>query len=182
MLEDAPFLDASIFLGMHHEDEQVRQRSLAFFRCYFASQVRMSFEQVGICDAIIWRQSREVQDLYYPFMDVLHSQMQILREGYEFREIELALEHRELQGLRPEQALLAAQVMRRESALFTHDPALRSLPCLRPLLANFERLGPEASFPPALQALYEPSRSFIHTSKDWDHVWTRRLRSPGHSA
>jgi len=182
MIEDAPFIDAGVFLGMHHEDDRIRKRSLAFFRSHFARQVRMNFEQIGICDAIVWRQSRQAQDLYYPFMDRLHSEMRILREGYAFREINLALDRRELRGLRPEQALLAGQALHREGVLFTHDPALRGLACLRSRLGNFDALDPRAAFPPDLQALYESSRSFIHTAEDWDHVETRHLHPLDHPA
>jgi hypothetical protein len=182
MLEDAPFIDATVFLGMHHEHDSTRERSLAFFRDHFDGELRMSFEQIGICDAVIWRQSREVQDLYYPFMDHLHSEMRIHREGYLFEELGLALDHPELRALGSAQALLAAQVLHRKGVLFTHDPALRSLPCLRSQLGTFEGSPRRAAFPPELQALYQSSLSFVHTSKDWCHVETWSLRSPDHSA
>jgi len=183
MAEAAPFIDASVFLGMHHADELIRQRSLAFFRSHFERRARMNFEQVGICDAIIWRQPRRVQDVYYPFMDLLHSDMQILREGYAFAELELALNHRQLQELRPEQALLAAQVLQSSAGtLFTHDPALLALPCLASRLGDFDSLGQRGSFPAELQDLYQASRAFILTDKDWQHVEIRHLYSPDHSA
>jgi hypothetical protein len=182
MLEHAPFIDASVFLGMHHEHDSTRERSLAFFRDHFDRGVRMSYEQIGICDAIIWRQSREVQDLYYPFMDCLHSEMRIHREGYLFEELGLVLEHHELRALGSAQALLAAQVLHREGVLFTHDPALRSLPCLRSRLGAFEGSLRGAAFPAELQKLYHTSLSFVHTAKDWSHVDAWSLRSPDHPA
>jgi hypothetical protein len=166
MPEPGPFIDASVFLGMHHQDGLIRQRSLGFFRSYFTGQVRMNFEQVGICDAVIWRQRREVQDLYYPFMDRLHSDMQIVREGYSARELNLAVSHRELQGLRPEQGLLAAQVLAHEGVLVTHDPVLRRLPCVQPHLWDFESSRSHAAFPRELQALYETSCAFVHTARE----------------
>jgi hypothetical protein len=73
MRERTIFVDASVFLGMHHRDESVRNHSLWFFRHQYAAAVKMNYEQVGICDAVIWQESREVQDLYYPFMDRLHT-------------------------------------------------------------------------------------------------------------
>jgi hypothetical protein len=183
MVEAVPFIDASVFLGMHHADELIRQRSLAFFRSHFEQRARMNFEQVGICDAIIWRQPRRVQDLYYPFMDLLHSDMQILREGYAFRELELANSDRQLRALRPEQALLAAQVLLSTAGtLFTHDPALLALPCLAARLGDFDSLNPCGSFPAELQDLYEASRAFILTDKDWQHVEIRHLYSLDHTA
>lgn len=74
-----PTVDATVFLGMHHRDDELRRRSLGLFCSFFTRKVRMNYEQVGICDAVIWQQSREVQDLYYPFMDRLHTDMKILR-------------------------------------------------------------------------------------------------------
>jgi hypothetical protein len=163
MPERGPIVDATVFLGMHHRDDLIRQRSLGFFRSYFDGQVRMNYEQVGICDAVIWQQSREIQDLYYPFMDRLHSDMKIVREGYSKRELELVVSHPELGGLRPEQALLAAQVLAREGVLATHDPGLRRLACVQSQLWDFESAAPHAAFPPEMQALYETSRAFVHT-------------------
>lgn len=183
MSEAVPFIDASVFLGMHHEDNLIRQRSLAFFRSHYEQRARMNFEQVGICDAIIWRQPRRVQDVYYPFMDLLHSDMQILREGYAFREINLAVNDRQLQELRPEQALLAAQVLLSKGGLlFTHDPALLELPCLESRLGDFDSLSQRRAFPAELQGLYEASRAFILTDKDWQHVEIRHLYSLDHTA
>ncbi len=164
MPEPAPIADATVFLGMHDQDELIRQRSLGFFRSYFTRQVWMNFEQVGICDAVIWRQRREVQDLYYPFMDRLHSDMQIVRGGYSTRELDLAVSHPDLQALRPEQALLAAQVLERRAGLITHDPVLRRLPCVKSQLWDFESSDPHAAFPPELEALYETSRVFVHVA------------------
>ena len=164
MRDSAPVVDASVFLGMHHRDEQIRQRSLRFFRDHFQDRVWMSFEQIGLCDSIIWRQSREVQDLYYPFMDRLHSDMRIERGGYCARELALAIGHHELQRLRPERALVAAQVLARGAVLVSHDPVLRRLRCLQSHLWDFDAVRVPVEFPPTLQALYEISRAFIHAT------------------
>jgi hypothetical protein len=90
--------------------------------------------------------------------------MQIMREGYHTRELELALGHPELKILRPEQALLAAQVLAREGVLVTHDPALRRLPCLRSQRWRWDvaSVQPDATFPADLQALYETSCAFVY--------------------
>lgn len=183
MAEVAPFIDASVFLGMHHKDETIRRRSLAFFHGHYRARARMNFEQVGICDAIIWHQPRAVQDLYYPFMDLLHSDMQILREGYTFADLQRALDDRALRHLRPEQALLVAQVLlSREGRLYTHDTALLKLPCLEAQLGNFDDLPALGAFPPELQDLYQASRAFILTDKDWHHVEIRHLHTLDHTA
>ena len=182
MAKSMPMIDATVFLGMHHEDERIRQDSLTFFRAHFQQGARMNFEQVGICDAVIWRQPREVQDAYYPFMDVLHSEMKIKREGYSFHEIEFAARDLRRHGLYPHQALLVAQVLNDGGVLYTHDPALRTLSCLHGLLGDFSRLDTGTAFPDALEALYQPSRIYTHTDKDWDHVETRHLHPLDHTA
>ena len=162
MRDRVPLVDASVFLGMHHRDDAIRQRSLAFFCSHYERRVWMSYEQVGICDAVIWRQHRAIQDRYYPFMDRLHSDMQIVREGYGAHELHLTLGHPRLRELRPEQGLLAAQVLASGGVLVTHDPALRELRCVQPRLWDFSAADPDAAFPPELQALYERSRAFVH--------------------
>jgi hypothetical protein len=158
------FLDATVFLGMHHRDDQLRQRSLGFFRTCYGRRAWMNYEQIGICDAVIWRQHREIQDLYYPFMDRLHSDMQIVREGYQRIELDLALGHPELEHLLSEQALLAAQILARDAVLATHDPALHGLACMRSRLWDFTAADHKVAFPAELQALYETSCAFVHTT------------------
>jgi hypothetical protein len=169
--ESALFIDASVFLGMHHRDEAIRNSSLTFFQSNFKShQIRMNYEQIGICDAIIWLQSRQVQDIYYPFMDRLHSDMKVHRVGYTFNEIKWALGHQAQLGLLPEQALMVAQVMFQDGILVTHDPALRQLPALTSRLWDFNSSATAPPFHPELQALYEASRYFVHDSAELEHV------------
>ena len=162
MRERTIFVDASVFLGMHHRNKAVRQDSLAFFCQQYAATVTMNYEQVGICDAVIWRQSRAVQDHYYPFMDRLHTDMAIARAGYSFHEISTAVNDPRLRHLLPEQALLASQVLCGAGVLATHDAALRSLPCLAGQLWTFEAADTLLCFPPELQCLYEASKVFVH--------------------
>ena len=159
------FVDATVFLGMHHREASLRSDSLWFFCRQYAGTVRMNYEQVGICDAVIWNESRAVQDLYYPFMDRLHTDMAIIRGGYTFREIATTVNDPRLRHLRPEQALLAAQVLSSEALLATHDPDLQSLPCLAAHLWEFDTEQPLLLFPPELQALYETSKVFIYEAQ-----------------
>lgn len=78
------FIDAFLFLGMHSYDENKRIACKNFFVERFSRQqpVWISLEQVGFCDHIIWGFKRSLQDLYYPFMDRLHSEMDIRRIPY----------------------------------------------------------------------------------------------------
>ncbi|MBA3486422.1 MAG: hypothetical protein H0T88_04400 [Lysobacter sp.] len=169
--EVALFIDASVFLGMHHRDEMTRNSSLSFFQSHFKShRVRMNYEQIGICDAVIWQQSREAQDIYYPFMDLLHSEMKIHRVGYTFNEIKWWVEQPALCELLPEQALLVAQVVLQGGCLMTHDPILRKLPVLTSRLWDVNHSYLASSFPPELQALYEASRFFVHDKMELRHA------------
>jgi hypothetical protein len=167
MNDSGPYIDATVFMGMHHADERVRQLSLGFFRSQAQRPVSMNFEQIGICDAVVWRQTRAVQDAYYPFMDLLHSEMPMQRSGYNDRVLQLASTEPALRGLRTDRALLAAQVLCSEGALLTHDPALLQLQCLQPFLRSFDSFDPNVRFNARLEALYELSRKLIFTEQDW---------------
>tara|TARA_B110001454_G_scaffold214618_2_gene234692 strand:- start:113 stop:583 length:471 start_codon:yes stop_codon:yes gene_type:complete len=152
---------------MHHQDDEIRLRSLAFFQNHFESlQVCMNYEQIGICDAVIWLQSRDVQDIYYPFMDNLHSDMKIQRAGYSFDELYWARKHGSDLGLKPEQALLTAQVLRRGARLVTNDPAMLALSELSAHLWTKAPTAQIAPFPRELEALYEDSRCFIYNGQE----------------
>ncbi len=169
--EVALFIDATAFLGMHHRDEMTRNTSLSFFQSHFTSDcVRMNYEQIGICDAVIWQQSRQSQDIYYPFMDLLHTEMKIHRVGYTFSEVKWGVDQPALCNLLPEQALLVAQVVLQGGLLMTHDPILRQLPVLASRLLDADHSDVPSSFPPELQALYEASRFFVHDEMELEHA------------
>jgi hypothetical protein len=157
------FIDAGFFLGMHDGDDDRRMKSLAYFVGQLSSKPRMNYEQIGICDAVIWKLDRRTQDLYDPFMDRLHSDMAIERSGYCRDEIEMALSRDELKHLSTEQAMLVAQVLHNDGHIATHDETLINLPCLRGKLWDAGETSDAAPFPEELQALYEVSRAFVYT-------------------
>ena len=95
-------------------------------------------------------------------MDLLHSDMAIQRKGYTYDEIDLALAHRELKTLPPEQALLVGQVLHSQGRLATHDAVLAGLQCLRGRLWQAEVAQEPPRFSDTLQTLYEASRAFIY--------------------
>lgn len=170
MLDAIPIIDASWFMGMHHEHSQLRARSLAFFTQHYHRQAWMSFSQVGICDAIIWKKSRELQDLYYPFMDVLHSQMRIQRAGYSEAALQRAATCDALAGLPPEKRLLAAQVLDCQAAFHTHDQDYLGCPALKPWLVAPEASPVPGHFPDSLQQLYEASLALSIQAQELEHV------------
>ncbi|MEX0732209.1 MAG: DUF6190 family protein [Aquisalimonadaceae bacterium] len=185
MTENADYIiDATTFMGMHSSDPLIRRRSLAFFHFAFNTKPLMNLEQIGLCDALVWEQTRAVQDAYYPFMDRLHSDMRFMRAPYDYPEIRLALETPDLRHLPPPAALLAAQVLYRQTRIFTHDTALLALACLQPYLGDFDRLlkAEFVAFPEPLDTLYQRSRALTINEKDWRHVAKAYLHPLDHTA
>jgi len=166
-----PIIDATVFMGMHHRDPQLRAKSLGFFSSFYQRQVLMGFGQIGICDAIIWKKSRHLQDVYYPFMDVLHTDMDIQRRGYCNEVLRRASLESDWRHLSVEKKLLAAQVIEHKQPLFTHDEELCELTALQPFLQSFPRpiFGP--AFPETLQSLFEQSQEMLIEQEDFRHVW-----------
>jgi hypothetical protein len=160
------FVDSTVFLGMHSADDDTRIACKNFFVTRFDRRVSMSFEQIGLCDNFIWQHAREVQDVYYPFMDVLHSLLKFDRQPYSEADVMRALHNDSLRELPMPARLAVAQAVEAQGTLFSLHPALArdsashaALPVLRP--AQYDG---ELSFPPELEALYRASL---------------RLRSPG---
>ncbi|MCF4997214.1 hypothetical protein GIW70_06490 [Pseudomonas syringae] len=166
-----PLIDATVFMGMHHGDPDLRARSLGFFNNFYQRQVLMSFDQIGICDAIIWKKSRHLQDAYYPFMDVLHSEMDIQRQGYSDQVLKRASQASDWQHLSVEKRLLIAQVIEHKQPFFTHDEQLLELDALKPFLQPFPRSTSGPAFPENLQRLFEQSREMLIEQEDFHHVW-----------
>lgn len=149
------FIDATLFMGMHAKNDAVRAVSKAFFAGRITGRVLMSWEQVGRCDDLVWGFTREVQDAYYPFMDVLHTDMAIARIGYEEEDVRRAFTTPGLEGLPSHERLLVAQVMRRGGLLHTVSPRLRDRGDLP--VARLEVPEHGAVFPAELERLYQDS-------------------------
>ncbi|MCX5225240.1 DUF6190 family protein [Streptomyces sp. NPDC006553] len=162
------FIDATTFMGMHSKDDAVRVAAKAFFAGRLAAGeaggVVMSWEQVGRCDDLVWGYERELQDEYYPFMDVLHTDLTIDRIAYAEDDVRRAFTEPALDGLPTHERLLLAQVIGRGGVLHTASPRLvgaaAGLPVvpLTPLVpADAPALGEEPSFPAYLEDLYRRS-------------------------
>lgn len=148
-------VDASLFLGMHSEDESMREACKGFFAARITGSVVMSWEQVGRCDDLVWSYPRGVQDAYYPFMDVLHTDMEIRRSGYDDEDLRAASAVAGLGGLPAHERLLLGLVLRRGGVLYTVSPRLRER---RDLPVNV--VAPPAvtaAFPDHLEELYQRS-------------------------
>ncbi|WP_051845089.1 DUF6190 family protein [Streptomyces globisporus] len=152
------FIDATLFMGMHSGDDAVRTGAKAFFAGRLAAgdagRVVMNWEQVGRCDDLVWGYERKVQDEYYPFMDVLHTDLAIDRVPYDEGDLRRAFTTPALEGLPTHERLLLAQVIGRGGTLHTASPRLlgrTDLPVV-PVGA-----AAEPSFPAYLEDLYRRS-------------------------
>ncbi|GLZ75944.1 hypothetical protein Afil01_07510 [Actinorhabdospora filicis] len=145
-------IDAALFMGMHAADEATRLACKKFFADGLSSPVVMPLEQVGLCDDLIWRLPRDVQDAYYPFMDNLHSIVPVERPGYERDDIDAAFETRTLDGLPTRERLLLGFTLNRGGILRTPNQRLLNRAGL-PVAAPPEATD-EPRFPDELEKLY----------------------------
>ncbi|MET9439391.1 DUF6190 family protein [Streptomyces sp. NPDC006610] len=155
MPADRVFIDATLFMGMHSSDDSVRRACKGFFAARIGEKVTMSWEQVGRCDDLVWGYSREVQDAYYPFMDVLHTDMAIDRVGYTEEDTRRAFTTKELDGLPAHERLLLAQVLSHSGVLYTASPRLTGRTDLP--VADLRTAPAEDAFPDHLERLYKDS-------------------------
>lgn len=162
------FIDASVFMGMNATEEATRRACKTFFIERFTGEVAMCLEQVGLCDEIVWRHARDVQDDYYPFMDRLHSVMRIKRLPYGEPEVRRALTDEVLSGLPISDRLLLAMVMEARGRLYTTRPRL------------LERTALPVTAPPGSGGADGLERRFPGDLED-AYAISLRLRVPVHS-
>ena len=153
MGNDVEYIDYSVFLGMNARSEAIRRRCKGFLADRLEATVHMTWDHVGRCDDLIWGFSRELQDLYYPFMDALHSQRCLEREGYQDSTLRLATTDPRLQHLPVLPRLLVARALERQAVVYSVDPALlerAELPVRSPPARSHE-----PAFPEWLERLYQ---------------------------
>jgi hypothetical protein len=144
------FIDETIFLGMHSTNEAVRISCKNFFVERLAKTIFMSLESVGKCDDIVWQFNREVQDIYYPFMDRLHTVMDIRRSSYSKT---ILKDRKETKKLSFYQELTVAQA--KGGRLYTLDKKLLGLGLGFIKLPRNSK--DEKSFPPDIEKWYKKS-------------------------
>ncbi|MFE0189667.1 DUF6190 family protein [Streptomyces sp. NPDC059008] len=153
------YADAALFLGMNSADDRLRRACKAFFTTRLNGRVVMSQEQVGRCDDVIWRFDRELQDAYYPFMDNLHTVMDIARPPYDEADVRRGLDGEPPGTLPVHERLLLGMVLNRHGRLHSASARLLDhgarggLPVEAPASVS----GPEPSFPEPLEKLYQQS-------------------------
>jgi Family of unknown function (DUF6190) len=161
-MADEVIIDGPLFLGMHAADERTRLACKAFFVDNLDRPLVMSLEQVGWCDDVIWRQSRQLQDAYYPFMDNLHTDASIARIPYTQGDLDAANELPD--DLSLSDRLLLAMAGNRDTRLVSANPRLlarKGLPV--------ERVpdGAGQVFPAPLEKLYDQSLALRLDTAQW---------------
>ena len=146
------YIDASVFLGMHSTDEKTRVACKNYFVKSLNKRVGMSLEQVGKCDDVIWQLPREKQEAYYPFMDNLHTIMNIKTVAYDASDIQEATNNPKLQDLSITDRLTAGMAIAKGAELYSVNPKLVGGDYVRSPEA-----GKELSFPLELEKLYQQS-------------------------
>jgi hypothetical protein len=157
MSGETTVIDASLFMAMNSADERTRRQGKAFFTARLATGAVMSLEQVGACDDLVWGYDREVQDAYYPFMDVLHTEMTIHRVPYTADDLLLALKSPNLADLPLDRRLTVAVALNRGGTLYTVDPVLTG----RDDLPLGVLPDGESTFPQPLEKLYAQSLALL---------------------
>jgi acetate kinase len=121
------FIDSSVFMGMHSKNEKERIACKNFFINRISKTVWMSLEQVGKCDDIIWSNfSSKIQESYYPFMDRLHTIMEIKRIPFDKKTVD-SLSNINDSGLSQEEKFIVAVVIAQNAKLYTFNKKLLNL-------------------------------------------------------
>lgn len=150
------FVDATTFLGMNSADEGERLACARFFAARLDGTLGISAEQVGVCDDMVWRYGRQVQDDYYPFMDNLHSRLRFERLTYTEADLVVAM-NSDNPGLPIADRLTLAVATNRQATLYTLNPRLLGLagaPVRHPAAAARDD---DLAFPAWLDQLYQVS-------------------------
>jgi hypothetical protein len=146
------FIDATMFLGMHSQNEQRRIATKNFFVTNYSKTIYMTLEDVGLCDDEVWQHERDIQDAYYPFMDRIHTLMQIERIPYATSNFtgdsksELSLSEQ----------LLCSTLENYDATLYTLNKNLLSLGDDR-ISALDTKIQNEIEFEPVLESCYKKS-------------------------
>lgn len=157
------FIDATIFLGLHHEDNEIRIKCKNFFIERLDSTIIMSLDNVGKCDDVVWKFDRETQDAYYPFMDRIHTVMDINRIPYDENDIK-SMSNFKNSDLSTFQKLTLAKTEAKQGVLYTIDQKILSLN--NDLVKEPPNNPEELSFPEDLEKHYNHSLALRVTQSE----------------
>lgn len=149
------FIDASVFMGLHNKDEQIRLACKNFFIKKMNSTIYFSLENVGKCDDMVWQFDRVTQDAYYPFMDRLHTVMDIQRIPYDAEDIDTYSTDFAPTVLSMLQKLTCSMVLTKKGILYSFDKELLGLENV--FVQEPETVVTEGVFPGDLEQWYQES-------------------------
>lgn len=146
------FIDYTYFMGMHSFDEKNRIICKNFIIDNLKKELFMSLENVGKCDDIVWEFSTKKQDMYYPFMDRIHTVMNIRRVPYTNKVFNDRKSYNKINFF---QELTISQVGKEK--LYTLDKKILALGLSN--VNNIKKIEKEKKFPKELEKLYQKSLS-----------------------
>jgi len=162
-----PIIDASIFLGMNHVDEGIRKLCVDIIIKNISTGLEINLEQIGLCDKVIWDRSRHEQDLYYPFMDYLHTVMPFDRVSYTDEAYYVGPTDTRFNHLPVLQSILAAHTVLKDIPLITLDKKLINTYSLRDnvVILSQDKIS-ALEFPTPLNTLYLDSLNLLLNSNE----------------
>ncbi len=149
------FIDVSVFMGMHSKHDQTRIACKNFFIERMDKKIYISFENLGKCDDMVWQFDRVTQDAYYPFMDRLHTIMDIQRIPYDVEDIDTYTADFAPSTLSMLQKLTCSVVLAKKGILYTFDKELLGLKNVS--VQEPETVAREGVFPGDLEKWYQES-------------------------
>ena len=152
------FIDATVFLGMHSKNESVRIACKNFFIQRFKKPIFMSLENVGFCDDVVWQYDSSVQNAYYPFLDLIHTIVNIKRISYDKKDFDILRYKTIPSNLNFSQKLTLSMVLSRKGTLFTFDKDLLKLNLKT--IRTPPKQNKELVFPDPIEKIYQKSLLF----------------------
>jgi hypothetical protein len=163
-------IDATVFLGLHSDNDAQRIAAKNFFVKNLSNELYVTYEQVAICDTVIWTFSHALQSQYYPFMDYVHTVLPFKRIAYSRRTFELLPVESKL-GFTD--VLTCASAREHQYMLYTWNEHILQCPVVRSGDISMYNYGHELPFPDPIEQLYNQSLAVrICLEKVWKSLAT----------
>jgi len=150
-------IDATVFLGLHSKNEAQRIATKNFFVNNLASEMFITYEQIAICDTVIWSFNHEIQSRYYPFMDHLHTVVPFKRIAYSRLTFTLLPKESQFNFT---DLLTYASSVEYQYRLFTWNQRLLQSKTMKCEEMNVLEMNNELLFPTEIELLYQQSLIF----------------------
>jgi hypothetical protein len=156
-------IDATFFLGLNSANEPERIATKNFLVEHLDCKLYMSYEQVGICDNLIWSYDHYKQNLYFPFMDYFMAEAKMIRKPYSEQTFQL-MEREDT--LCFTERLTCAFAREHDCLLYTwNNKIITSQKAPLGNIIKYFRL-PESTFPVPIEELYQQALGLRLSIKD----------------